>query len=672
MAEYDAEQNEGTGLHILDIVDIDNLVSELDEKTLDTMGSDVVSDYDVDKASMKDWIERNDLALKLIDQKPEKVSDPWPGAANTKLPLVLNAAMKASAEEYSEIMRGNELVKAQIFGVPTDDKEKRADRVAKRMNFQFFHELKDWEEDHDKLILAKNILGTVHKKYFYADGEIQCVLRHNGVVINDNVMHLDDAPRITDEIEKFWWQAKEKFLSEEWEEIDLSGQTGKYSTDFAESDKLNLFLEQIRREDLDGDGYPEPYIVTVHKETKQVVRITPNFTPESITFNEEIDMAEYEGLEDEAKDIAKSGLNVIKIDNSKARVRYVKYTMIPSWEGSYWDFGYGILLGPLNENCNKVINHLLNAGHLATQGGGFINSGIKMKSGELKFRMNEWKRVQSSGLDLSRNIVPNLVKEPSQTLFALLGLLMDVVRELSSVTEVMSGEQPRANMPAESIAMLIEQGKKLFSSIYKRHYRSLGKEMLALFDLNFLYQDPERYAEFHDLKEGERALNPELWMPLVQGDFERDGLDVLPTANPEFSSRMQRMAEAQALLELKDDPRVDGAQIIRRFVEGVVDDQDIAKVIVPEQPQMTPGQVMEQIEIKTKEFLASNEARQSEAEAQIAEIKLRHAALLARKEGVKLPLDIEKLILGVEKAEIAVENEIVKGENLKNEPRERD
>lgn len=211
-----------TGLHILDIVDIDNLVPELDKETLAKMGSDVVSDYDVDKDSMSDWLERNESALKLIDQKEVKKTDPWPGAANTKLPLVLNAAMKASAEEYSEIMRGDDLVKTKIFGVATPDKEIRAERVAKRMNFQFFHELKDWEEDHDRLIMVKNIVGTVHKKLFYADGEIQCVLRHNGVVINDNVMHLDDAPRITDEIEKFWWQAKEKFLSEEWEEIDLT------------------------------------------------------------------------------------------------------------------------------------------------------------------------------------------------------------------------------------------------------------------------------------------------------------------------------------------------------------------------------------------------------------------------------------------------------------------
>ena len=166
-------------MHILDIVDIDNVVPEIDELTLTQIGADVVTEYDVDKQSMEDWISRNKLALKLSDLKSEKKTEPWPGAANTKLPLVLNAAMKASAEEFSEMLRGNSIVKAEILGKRTPEKEARADRVKDRMNFQFYHELEEWQEDHDKLILSKNIIGTVHKKVLYTDGKIQSVLRRN-------------------------------------------------------------------------------------------------------------------------------------------------------------------------------------------------------------------------------------------------------------------------------------------------------------------------------------------------------------------------------------------------------------------------------------------------------------------------------------------------------------
>ncbi|KKL73858.1 hypothetical protein LCGC14_2070700, partial [marine sediment metagenome] len=641
---------------ILDIVDIDKMVPELEDDVLTTIGEDVVTNYNVDKDSMDDWLERNTLAMKLIDMKPMKVTDPWPGAAGTKLPLVLNAAMKASAEEYAEIMRGKEIVKAEIFGKDTPEKTVRAQRVTKRMNHQFNHELDDWKEDHDKLILAKNIIGTVHKKIFYADGKIQVVLRRTGVVINDSVEKIQDAPRITDEVNKLWWQVQEKVNAEEWEEIDL---TGLDDTTFAESDKENRFLEQIARLDLDGDDYPEPYIVTVHEQTKQVVRIQPNFTPESIEFKTPIDVIEYQALEDSEKDQIKANLDVIRIDAKKSRLRYVKYSMVPSWEGGYWDYGYGIFLGPLNENCNELVNVLLNSGHLANKGGGFVSTGIKMKSGELRFKNNEWKKIPMVGGRLSDHIFPLPVKEPSQTLFSLLGLLMDVLRELSSVTEVMSGEQPKANMPAASIDMLIEQGKKMFNAVYIRHYTALGKEQNAVFDLNFLYQDPEQYVELLDLE-----IEPDQILPLIQADFTREGIDMLPTANPEFSSKVQRMAQSRALGDVSErhPGLINNSMIARMEVEAIVDDSDVAAQLVPEQPNMTPEQVQQQMEQAKQQMLDELDvqekqatAKAAEAQAQTANIALEMKKMEAQAAGVKIPADIRTKELGVEKAEIAVE-----------------
>jgi len=270
MADY--EEEAATNLHILEIVTIDNLVDELDDDLLTKIGDRVVTSYDADKESMNEWTERNDEALKLTNLKNTKSNDPWDNAANTKLPLILNAAMKASAEEVAEIMRGTEIIQSTVFGKKTPEKMARARRVKQRMSHQIQHELEDWADDQDKLIMAKNILGTVHKKVFYSDGKIQVKLRRFGIVINDNVETLKEA-RVTDEIEKFGWQITEKFNSGEWATIDFNSDDPENK--YPEEDEMSLFLEQIRREDLDGDGYPEPYIVTVHKATMKVVRITP-------------------------------------------------------------------------------------------------------------------------------------------------------------------------------------------------------------------------------------------------------------------------------------------------------------------------------------------------------------------------------------------------------------
>ena len=656
MADYETDSAENTedAPHILELVDMSNVATELDDRKLTEIGARVVTEYEFDKNTMKDWLERNELASKLIDMRQSNVTDPWPGAAGTKLPLVLNAAMKASAEEFAEIMRGTELVHTEVFGSKTQEKAERSIRVSKRMNHQFLHELDDWEADHDKLIMAKNILGTVHKKVFHDSGETVCILRRNGVIINDNVEKLKDAPRVSDEIDKLVWEVEEKVRLGEWAEIELTAG----DDDFTESDKMHRFIEQIRREDLDGDGYPEPYIVTVHEATKKVVRIVPNYTPESIEFDtgsDKFDLAEYEQLPPNEKKRLYKNLDVVRIDTSKPRIHYIKYTMIPSWEGGYWDFGFGILLAPLNDNCNKLINQLLNQGHLQAKGGGFIGSNVKLAGGTLQFRSNEWKKINTGGADLSRSIVPLPVAQPSTTLYQLLGTLMDVLKELSSVTEVMSGDQPKANMPATSVLALIEQGKKMFNSVYKRHYRALAAEMTAVFDLNFLYQDPAQYAELLDIPPQE---DPTQLMALVKSDFSRQGMDLIPTANPEYSSKAQRMAEGQAMFELKDDPRVNGAMVLKSYVELIVDDKERAAELVPDQPNVTPEQQQQQIQEKLQEFLQGNEAKISQAKADIAATELQMKQVELQAQGQKVQADQQKRAIDMQKAMIDLQEEM--------------
>ena len=138
------EETGQSEITIADIVQMDNVAPYVAESELTRIGMRVCEEYDIDRKSMQDWIDRNELAQKLIDQKQEQKTEPWPGAANTKLPLVLNAAMRISAEEYAEIMRSKELVQCEIFGVETPDKIARSTRVSSRMNYQYQNEMEGW------------------------------------------------------------------------------------------------------------------------------------------------------------------------------------------------------------------------------------------------------------------------------------------------------------------------------------------------------------------------------------------------------------------------------------------------------------------------------------------------------------------------------------------------
>jgi hypothetical protein len=95
-----------------------------------------------------------------------------------------------------------------------------------------------------------------------------------------------------------------------------------------------------------------------------------------------------------------------KIVSIKATEHYTKYGFIPAPDGGVYDIGFGILLGPLNESVNTLVNQLVDAGTMANTAGGFLAKGVKLRSGNTTFAPLEWKRVESSGDDLRKSVFP--------------------------------------------------------------------------------------------------------------------------------------------------------------------------------------------------------------------------------------------------------------------------
>jgi chaperonin GroES len=141
-------------------------------------------------------------------------------------------------------------------------------------------------------------------------------------------------------------------------------------------------------------------------------------------------------------------------------------------------------------------------------------------------------------------------------LFQLLGMLIEAGKEVASVKDVLTGEQKDANIPATTTLALIEQGLKVFSSIYKRIYRALGVEFNKLRELNRKYLPTQV-----DFKQGDE------WRSITN-DVYRQGGGVEPVADPTMVTDMQRLGRAQFLLQFRNDPSIDGDVILKRVLIG--------------------------------------------------------------------------------------------------------
>lgn len=597
----DAEDDAGEeqSFTLLDLLDPDlNIADILSDEQRGTIGERVVREYRIDKASRKDWEDCNKEALDLALQVTKEKNYPWKGAANIKYPLLTTAAIQFAARAYPAIIGGPEVVKAKVQGRDEDGKKRsRGERIARHMSYQLTQEMEEWEADTDRLLHIVPISGMCFRKtYFDATlGRNRSELvTPDKLIVNDGARDIETVPRITQECEFYPYEIEERFRTGLWKRFELGPAEGGAEDEEAP----HVFLEQHRTIDLDDDGYAEPYIVTCHRDTAKIVRVVANFEEKDIALNDKGEVARIE------------------------RTQYfTKFGLLPNPAGGFHDIGFGYLLKPINEAVNTTLNQLLDAGHLANVGGGFIGTGARLRGGMKRRRPGEWQPVEVSGQSLRDNMVPFPSQEPSMVLFQLLGLLIEAGKDISAVKDVMTGSEPKsANTPATTTLALIEQGMQVFSAIYKRIYRSLKSEYGKLYALNSRYLDEDTYFRLLDEEEA-----------VAKDDYAQGDLDVVPVADPNVVTNMQRLARAQFLMQFAGDPHFDGLKIRRRMLEAA-SIEDVDDLIVKEPPQdPVVAQKADEIDIKKRELAI----KEMEAMANIDLHRAQALKAIAEAEGVE-------------------------------------
>ena len=510
-----------------------NLAEKIDDDRLKEIAEECYRGYEDDESSRKDWVMATKEWLKLAGQITEKKTYPWPDASNIKFPLISTAAMQFSARAYPSLVPADgNIVQAQIWGNdPDGTKTDKGNRIGKYMSWQLMQDLDYWEEDMDKLLLQVSVIGMMHKKTYYCKitDKIQSTLVYpENFVVDYWTTNLDECERISEILWLSHNRVKEKQLGKEFLDIDLGAAPTPEASQLSPTMKMqktvdwttpHKIIEQHTWLDLNDDGLREPYIVWFDYSSKKILRIQARYVKDGVKTNEK------------GKPICYEAVNY-----------YTKFGFIPNPDGSYYDYGFGHLLGPINEGINTILNQMIDAGTLSNMQVGFIGKGLRMKMGTSAFQPGEWKAVNATGDDLRKQIVPLPTKEPSPVLFQLLGQLISSGKELASVAEIFTGKMPGQNTPATTTMATIEQGMKVFTAIYKRIYRSLAKEYKKVFKLNGYYLDKDTYISILGQDQAQAALNP--------GDFDDEVYDVCPTADPTATTQTEKLQKAQSLIEL--------------------------------------------------------------------------------------------------------------------------
>lgn len=549
-----------------------NLVDHMDDEDAKKIGEMIRQNYVNDKQSRAEWEDRYADAEKLVMQLAEEKTFPWAGCSNVRFPLLTIAALQYHARAYPALVRGTQPVNCRIIGEdPQGTKAQRAKRVSQHMSFQIMEEDSQWEDATDKALIVQAIMGCAFKKTFDSSSLHHVrseLVMPKDLVIPYHAKSLELAPRLThtiglsqDEIEErirrgLFTRPKNEDASSDSdipmprEQMPL-GIIGEAENDIngihpnaTDEDTPMLFLEQHLWLDLDGDGLREPYIGFVRYDDSVLYRLVARFEKDKVERNEQGE--------------------IVRIEPEQY---FTKYEFIPAPDGSIYGMGFGMLLGATNHAIDSLINQLIDAGVMATLGGGFLARGVRVRGGEYSFRPQEWKRTESNAADLKNGIVSLPTKDPSPVLLQLLNLLIDWGSRIGMATDAATGQNPGQNQKVGTTEAVIEQGEKVFNGIYKRTYRAMKKEFRLIYRLNYLAKPASGKFDYAD-ESGQGGFAR--WT-----DYFETNKAVVPSADPTIASKEKLLARDMQVFQLSGSiPGFNRYAVTRR----VLDDLEIPNI----------------------------------------------------------------------------------------------
>jgi hypothetical protein len=552
-----------------------NLADELEDSELQVIFNQCVADVEADLSSRSEWENQYKDGLEFLGMRYEERSQPFEGASGITHPLLAESVTQFQAQAYAEILPSQGPVKTQIVGAITPDSEAQAARVKEYMNYQLMHVMEEYDPETDMLLFYLPLSGSAFRKVYYDQTLGRAVSRFipsENLVVPYDTSSLQAAVRITNIVTMplndvvklqnigFYRDVPLKPMGIQYDQMDIQEEIDKLQgvepssrmDSECELYEIHLDLDLEGFEDVDEmdelTGIKLPYIVTLSKSNNAVLSIRRNWN---------------EG------------------DPLRKKIQYfVHYKFLPGL--GFYGFGLTHMIGGLSRASTSILRQLIDAGTLANLPAGFKARGIRIRDADQPLQPGEFRDMDAPSGSLREAFVALPFKEPSQTLLALMGIMVDAGQRFASIADIQVGDSNQ-EMPVGTTIALLERGTKVMSAIHKRlHYaQKVEFNLLARIFAQFL---PPEYP--YMTNNGDQMIK--------QADFD-DRVDILPVSDPNIFSMSQRIMMAQQMLQMAQaNPEIHGQtgiyEAYRRMYQALNVQNIDALLPPPPQPQpVDPG-----------------------------------------------------------------------------------
>lgn len=544
-----------------------NLTDVIAPSELGRIALDLSAMFEADKSSRQDWEMMYAKGMELLGLKIEERTKPFRGAAGAVHPMLTESIVQFQAQAFKELMPAGGPVRTQIMGKETVEKAQQAARVQDFMNYQITTVMEEYTPETDQALFYLGYGGSVFKKVYF-DSQLGRMV--SKLVLADDLFIPYNGSSVMSQCSRI---------------------THRISMDINEFNKRVYAGEYSKTPEIQEENDPDPS--RIQSAVDKMVGIQPGSEAEEVIlleFHVNLDIEGFEDLDAEGQPtgirlpyvvtIEESSFSVVGVrrnwdENDPLKIRKEYFVHYPLIEGlGAYGLGFVHLIGGLSKGATAALRQLLDAGTLANLPAGFKAKGARIADDDNPIQPGEWRDIDAGGAELSASLMPLPYKEPSQTLFTLMGFLVDAGKRLANTADMMVGDANQMAAVGTTIALL-ERGSMVMSAIHKRlHYaQSVEFKLLARGFGEFL---PDSYP--YDVPGASRTIK--------RKDFN-NMVSVLPVADPNIFSSAQRITLAQTQLQIAQSaPQMHNMYEAYYRVYSALNVRDIDGILIPQNTQM--------------------------------------------------------------------------------------
>lgn len=521
----------------------ENLALKLETSFLSTMSDRLMRGIGVDEETRRLWLTTRAkgidlLALKIKSPKAgdADLSAPVEGMSTYDDPMMLEAVIRGAANALGELLPTDGPFKVRNDNLdPLQPSDPLAEALERELNHYMTTTATEYYPDTDRMILMTYFGGIGFKKPYH------CPIRNRPVsesvdaedlIVSNDVTDLTNAARVTHRIKMEPSILKRMQNLGVYRDVSLtitmpsdanpvdqakSEVTGiNYQSNIDEEDRDREIFEVYCKYDIPKfasknkllDGVPLPYIVTIDKDSREVLSVRRNWKEED--------------------------------EQCLPKLGFVEFSYIRGF--GFYGIGLLNIMGGLTNVSTAAIREMIDAGMFASFPGFlYADDGPTSRQKTNIFRVppGGGKGIQTGGRPISDTVMPLPYKEPSQALGALIEALRQDAQRLGGTADVEVGEG-RQDAPVGTTLALIEQATKPQDAVHKRLFQAQAQEFRMLVDL--FREDPE--SLWRNRKKPEAPWTEEIILQAL------DDYDLVPVADPNTSSHMQRVMRTSSLIQI--------------------------------------------------------------------------------------------------------------------------